>query len=113
MTAFAAAAALLAADPNLGTSAVYTPAIGAAVPCRVVLSRREPDAFSGSSGAGRRTTGWEAMLPAASLPGFRPTRGETLTIGDVDYQIEEVAMDPISAAYTLTLTLSGPDARGA
>ena len=53
------------------------------------------------------------MLPAASLPGFRPARGETLTIGDVDYQIEEVAMDPVSATYTLTLTLSGPDARGA
>jgi hypothetical protein len=112
MTAFAAAAMLLAADPNLGTSAVYTPAIGAAVPCRVVLTRREPDAFSGS-GPGRRTSGWEAMLPCTGLQGFRPARGETLTIGDVDYQIEEVAMDPLSAAYTLTLTLSGPDARGA
>jgi hypothetical protein len=112
MTAFALAATQLAADPNLGTAAIYTPAIGAAVRCRVVLTRREPDAFSGS-GPGRRTTGWEAMLPCAGLQGFRPTRGETLTIGDIDYQIEEVAMDPISATYTLTLTLSGPDARGA
>jgi acyl-homoserine lactone acylase PvdQ len=112
MDAFTRAAATIAADPNLGTPAVYAPAIGAAVPCRVVLSRREPDPFSAGS-PGRRTTGWEAMLPASALPAFRPARGETLTIGDIDYQIEEVAMDPISATYTLTLTLSGPDARGA
>ena len=109
---FATTAGVLAADPNLGTSAVYTPAVGAAVPCRVILSRRESDAFS-AGGAGRRTTGWEAMAPATAFGAFRPARGETLTIGDVDYQIEEVAMDPISTSYTLTLTLSGPDARGA
>jgi len=112
VTAFAAAAAVLAADPNLGVDAIYTPSIGAAVPCRIILSRREPDAFSASA-AGRRTTGWEAMAPTTAFGAFRPARGETLTIGDVDYQIEEVAMDPISTSYTLTLTLSGPDARGA
>jgi hypothetical protein len=112
MTAFAAAAGVLAADPNLGTPAVYTPAIGAAVPCRVILSRREPDAFS-AGGASRRTTGWEAMAPTTAFGAFRPARGETLTIGDVDYQLEGAEMDPISATYTLTLTLSGPDARGA
>ena len=112
MTAFAAAAGVLAADPNLGTPAVYTPAIGAAVPCRIILSRREPDAFS-SGAAGQRTTGWEAMAPTTAFGAFRPARGETLTIGDIDYQIEGAEMDPISATYTLTLTLSGPDARGA
>jgi hypothetical protein len=53
------------------------------------------------------------MAPTTAFGAFRPARGETLTIGDIDYQIEGAEMDPISATYTLTLTLSGPDARGA
>jgi hypothetical protein len=48
--------------------------------------------------------------------GFRASSTRCLrtsTVGDVDYQIEGAEMDSISATYTLTLTLSGPDARGA
>ena len=107
MSAFAAAAAVLAADPNLGTDATFTPAGGGgSLALRVVLSRPEEamgalDALRGLAGSAR------AMVPASALTAA-PVRGDAITIGGTAYLVAEAAQDEIAASWTLHLRRAPP-----
>lgn len=100
--AFAAAAEIIAADPNMGADAVYTPTGEAALSVRVVLSRTEGDIGIG----GAIAAGWEAMLPAADVPD-RPRKGEALSVGDRDFVVESAERDETGASWRLTLGKRG------
>lgn len=78
MTAFARAAAVLAANTDLGEPARYIPAGGgAAIPCRLIRYQRDPLADLGQHHV--RQTGWVFSLRIAEVP--QPTKGSRLEIG--------------------------------
>ena len=103
MNAFAAAAAVMAADPNLGQAATYVAdgGQGGAVEVRVVLSR--PEEVIGTLDAPRSiAAALAAMVPASALQ-RRPARGDLLILQDGDYTVAEVIADVSGAAFTLHL----------
>lgn len=107
MTAFAAAAAVLAADPNIGADATFTAAGGGGpVAIRVVFSRPE-DAIGGLDGPRGIAFAASVMVPAAALA-VRPARGDTIATGGTTYQVAEVMADEIAATYTLHLRRAPP-----
>lgn len=107
MSAFAAAAAALAADPHLGTAATYTPAGTGAVPqpLRIVLTREEAPAL-GPAGRGLLAGGYAAMIPVAALPD-RPQKGDLLSVAQggatLDFQIETAELDEAGASWRVQL----------
>ena len=100
--AFAAMAAALAADTNLGTDATWTSRLGgAAVSLRVVPS--SPEATYGI-GDGPPAAGVVASVTvaAAALPG-RPERNDRLTYAETDYLVAEVMQDARGVSWRLHL----------
>jgi len=96
---FATAATVLARSV-LGTDAIYVPQSGAPRSVRIVLSREEGDVLPGParlSGAG-----YVAMLPVAAVC-ERPLRGEGLSVGNQEFEIENAELDPEGASWRLTL----------
>lgn len=78
MSAFAAAAAALAGDTNLGEAARYMPAgNGTPIPCRIIRYQPEPVADVGQHHV--RQKGWVFSLLIAEVP--EPKRGDALEIG--------------------------------
>jgi hypothetical protein len=102
VNAFARAADAIAADPNIGADALYTPQGEAAFAVRVVLSRVD----DGMGVVAPQRDGWAAMLPMSSVPD-RPIRGEALSVGTRDFEIEEAMADEASAAWSLRLRKVG------
>ena len=85
MSIFAAAAAVLAADPHLGVAATYTPAAGQPVQIRVVPSRPE-DTIGGLDAPRSIAVAAAIMIPAGVLPA-RPARGDAVTFGATNYLV--------------------------
>jgi len=106
VNAFAAAAAVLAADSNIGAPATYTASGGSPLSLRVVLSRPE-EALGGLDAPRGIAIAAVAMLPAAALT-TRPARGAALSVDGVAYLVAEVVQDEIAAAYTLHLRRAPP-----
>jgi len=104
MNAFAAAAAALVADQNLGSAVTYarSGATWSPVAVRAVLSQPiEP--YQLGDGAGIVAPHLEAMLPAAALPAD-PAEGDALTLADgAAYLVTTAMRDVTGAAWTLRL----------
>jgi hypothetical protein len=98
--AFARAAAVLAADPNLGVAALYTPAGEAPLAFRVVRMREENVLLG--VGRGIAGGGEAVMIPVLSLPD-RPQLGERISIGTEDFLIETAERDEAGASWRVTL----------
>lgn len=94
---FAAAAAALAADVNLGETATWTPAGGAPQTVRAVRSRT--DAGFGNA------AGLSVMLPAVSLTGS-PRRGDTVVLAGTTYAIEDADLDAQGSMWTVVLSVA-------
>ena len=102
MSAFAAAAQALHADPNLGVPALLTPAAsGAALPVRVIRASPVVELDGGPFGA-RTARREEASLAAADLPAD-PAEGDLLQIGAETWVVEAAQLDPEGACWTLRL----------
>jgi hypothetical protein len=101
MTAFAAAAAALAEDANLGQAATFLPAGGGSHTVRVVPAR-PADAFSGLEGPPTLAIATSVMVPLAALPAA-PRRGDRMSLDGVDYLIAEVEADSRGVSHVLRL----------
>lgn len=100
--AFTAAAAALAADPNLGTDATWTSRLGGPpVAVRVVPSSPEA-AYAAGEGPSVAGVVASAVLTAAALPG-RPERGDALAFNGADYLVAEVMQDARGVSFRLHL----------
>lgn len=97
--AFAAAASVLAADPNLGADALYTPQDEAPLAIRVVLTREEAPV---GPGYGMVASGHYAMIAVGAIPD-RPLRGELLSVGTQDFTIETAELDETQASWRVQL----------
>jgi hypothetical protein len=99
VNAFAAAAAVLVADTNLGVAATW--ARGAATAAvRVVLSA--PDVVHQVATPGVTDADAMAMLPVADLANT-PAAGDTLTIGAVAWRVVSAQRDAAQVAWRLGL----------
>jgi hypothetical protein len=104
MNAFAAALAVLHADPNLSTAAEYQPAAGGAwTPVGIVLSRPQ-DVVSGFGQA--RAVAASASVLAADWPA--PARGDRLRLASPAraWKIEAVEPDPLGLSWRLSLAVA-------
>jgi hypothetical protein len=106
MSIFAAAAAILAADPHLGVAATYTPAGGQPVQIRVVASRPE-DPIGGLDGPRSLAIAAAIMVAAGALPA-PPARGDAVTFNATAYLVAEVIQDEAAASFTLHLRRAPP-----
>ena len=102
MDAFSRAAATLVADQNMGLDAVYMPASGLSVSCRVVLSR--PVDLMAPGGISQALM---ASVPAAVIAA--PVQGDKIRIPslvrpDNCFTVQEVTTDPMRAMHDLTLS---------
>lgn len=104
MSALAAAALALFADPNLGRDALYTPAGGgAAVALRTYLARPMDEPFGQGNG---RTAAAIAYLAASALADAaiaRPAKGATLAIGGTAWRVDGAELDPTGHTWKVTL----------
>jgi hypothetical protein len=87
--AFTRAAAALVADANLGLDAVYRPASGASVRCRVIRYQRDPLADLGQHHV--RQAGVVYSVRVADVPA--PAKGDTLNVGDGFREVFDVQPD--------------------
>jgi hypothetical protein len=102
MTAFLAAASVLAADANLGADAAWTAVAGGpAVAIRVVPTRLD-EAFGGGEVARQSAISTAVMVAADAIPG-RPERGDGLTMAGTDYLVAEIRQDTGGSSFTLML----------
>ena len=95
----------IAADPNQGQDAIYTPAPGrvglAAVAVRLVLSR-PVEVISGFGGIGAVAPAAIATIATSALP-YAPQRNDTLLLGGKVWRVETPEADPVGASWTLPL----------
>ena len=98
-TVFDRAASVLAADPNIGAEALYTPQGEAPLALRLVLSREEAPQIGG---AGMIVTGYAAMIPVGAIPD-RPQRGELLSAAGQDFIVETAERDETGASWRVLL----------
>ncbi len=104
MSAFAAAMATLAADPNVGVDATWISASGGpSLAVRVVPVMEEADAFAAAPMIGERV---RARIAADALPG-RPQRNDLIAFNDVGYKVESVQTDIRGASFVMTLVKDG------
>ena len=105
MNAFQQAIEAIAADPNQGQNAVYTPSVGRVGPfpvaVRVILSR-PVEAISGFGGIGALAPAAVATIATSALP-YPPQRNDTLQIGGTVWRVETPEADPVGASWTLPL----------
>jgi hypothetical protein len=107
VSAFAAAAAVLASDANIGADATYTPAGGgASLAVRVIPTR--PQEPIGAMDGPRSIAVAASVVIAASAVTAPPARGAALVFGGVAYTVAEVMLDEIAASYTLNLRRAPP-----
>ena len=103
MSAFAAAAAALAADPNLAVAASFQPMPGGtAIALRAILTR--PVAVAPGLGSAVASQ-VEASVLAAALPA-PPKRGDRLTVGATSYRVERAERDGAETSWRLTLAIA-------
>lgn len=96
MTAFDAALAVLAADPNLGVGATYRAAgTGAPVPLRVL--RSSPDRVADGFGTGILQATDILTVPLTMLPAIAP--GDTLTLGADVLTVDSAERDAAGVAW--------------
>ena len=85
----------------LGEDAIYTPAGGAAVACRVVVNRNvlmQPDGMTAM--VYEKGTTVEAML---SEIGGEPNRGDTFTVGTETFTVQSIEQND---GYTVTAVVT-------
>jgi hypothetical protein len=99
--AFAAAAAALAEDANLGQDATFLPASGGSYPVRVVPVR-PADAFSGLEGPPSQAIATSVMVPLAALPA-PARRNDRLLLAGVYFLIAEAEVDSRGVSQVLRL----------
>lgn len=96
MTAFDAALAVLAADPNLGTNAVYRAGgTGAPVPLRVL--RSSPDRVADGFGTSILQATDILTVPLAALPTIEP--GDSFTLGADVLTVDSAERDAAGVAW--------------
>jgi hypothetical protein len=96
MTAFDAALAVLAADPNLGTDAIYRAGgTGAGVLLRVL--RSSPDRVSDGFGTGILQVTDILTVPLAALPAIEP--GDSFTLGPDLLMVDSAERDAAGIAW--------------
>lgn len=104
MTVFEQALAVLHADPNISSAAVWRSGDGGPpVSLRVVLSK--PADLLPGLGGGARAVSIEAMVRGADLP-KAPVRGDVLEVGTADYAVEFAEPDTLGASYRLGLSVA-------
>ena len=105
MNAFQQAMQAIAADPNQGQDAIYTPGPGrtglAVIAVRVVLSRPF-EATAGFGAIGAVAPAAVAVIAIDALP-YQPRRNDTLQIGGTGWRVETPEADPVGASWTLPL----------
>jgi hypothetical protein len=90
MSAFARAAAVLAADPNLSEAARYLPVGGGApIPCRAIRYQRDPVADLGQHHV--RQAGWVFSIRIAEIA--LPVKGASIEVGGITREIFDVQPD--------------------
>ena len=103
--AFQQAMQAIAADPNQGQDAIYTPGPGriglVAVALRVMLSR-PVEATSGFGATGAVAPAALATIASDALP-YPPRRNDTLQRGGTVWRVETPEADPVGASWTLPL----------
>ena len=98
--AFAQAAEVIFADPNMALEASFQPvAGGAAIPLRVILSRPVAVALGLGAAVAPQV---EASVLMAALPG-PPRRGDLLTVGGATYRVERAEREGAETSWRLTL----------
>ncbi len=100
MTAFDDAATALFDDPHLAQDGSYTPAVGASVTLRVLLSRPDKEIDVGISGLHVATL--QASVLASALPADAAA-GDTLTVGSDDYRVRQITRDAQQVVARLDL----------
>jgi len=96
MTAFDAALAVLAADPNLGTDATYRAGgTGSAIVLRVL--RASPDRVSDGFGTGILQATDILTVPLAALPAIEP--GDSFTLGPDLLMVDSAERDAAGVAW--------------
>ncbi|HEV7456470.1 MAG TPA: hypothetical protein VGN96_06810 [Roseococcus sp.] len=96
MTAFDAALAVLAADPNLGTNATYRAGgTGAAIPLRVL--RSSPDRVTDAFSTGILQATDILTVPLAALPAIKP--GDSFTLGADVLTVDSAERDAAGVAW--------------
>lgn len=104
MNAFAAALAVLHADPNLSTAAEYQPAAGGAwTPVGIVLSR--PQDLVAGFGQARAVAASASVLSADWAV---PARGDKLRrlSPATTWKVESVEPDPLGLSWQLSLAVT-------
>lgn len=107
--AFAAAAADLAADPNMGQAADFFLGVGDGnlrVAVSVVMSQPVEDALPGAPGGrGLQRVAAIAHLAVSALPeGAAPGRGDVLRLSaDTAYAVETARLDETGTSWRLDL----------
>lgn len=89
MTVFADAALALFEDPNMGTTGLYTPVVGAAITVKVLRGANRVNAFTVGEGQGGGVMTAPFSLLASEVP-VKPARDATLVVDDVSYTVESV-----------------------
>lgn len=96
MTAFDAALAVLAADPNLGTSATYR-AGGTGAPVLLRVLRSSPDRLADGFGTGILQATDILTVPLAALPAIEP--GDSFTLGADVLTVDSAERDAAGVAW--------------
>lgn len=108
MTAFAIAAATLAADPNLGADATYTPLGGSPSAVRVLLSNPEQSLPLGSAWV----TVAETVITVTQAAVSDAVAGDTYAIGSVTYQALAAEADAHAATWRVPCRRLDPASTG-
>lgn len=109
MNAFAAAAAVLCADVNLGVDAIYRPASAPQRTVRAIRSRAVQAEFGGG-GVGA-LLGEELAHVAASDMAVEPRRGDTMefpTEAWTTFRVDRAELDETGAMWRLVLATALP-----
>lgn len=105
MNAFAAAAAVLCADPNLGEGGLFCPAASSQRRVRAIRSRAQRAEFGGG-GAGVVLTEERADISADQLA-EAPRRGDEIIFDaepEITYRVERPELDGARAMWSLVLS---------
>jgi hypothetical protein len=103
MSAFAAAMAVLHADPNISAAADYRRPPSSWLPVRIVLSSPS-DQLGTLGGVGTRAGTMSATLLASDIGGVVPQRGDELRIAGMVHRIEDAELDALGISCRLVLS---------
>jgi hypothetical protein len=98
VTVFAEAMAVIVADPNLGTPAIYRPGgVGNGIAIRVV--RSAPDEVIDAFGTSLVRPTDVLLVAAADVP--EPAKGDVVLVGADALTVLAAIRDPVGAAHRL------------